>query len=879
MESLSETAAAAAPLNEFPSSRGRRRVAVDIGSILRRTRNGPCRRLRCRLSMLAWNFLSTPSSKGLRETFSCFRRTRLSPDPSTPLRSTAARDDEENVTLVAATPDHPRPSGDDASPESVHACTYYRVTEGSGSQLSLYLAFVGSILGCCLAYLVLYLLCVWRNDWQSIDATFYTISGKHWAWARILCALFFFVWFYSNLMTMSCALACSPPPCWRRSRRAAALTSAASPSAHPPDVSRVALVPSISPVHLFLLPLAVGGSAAFLLITFLVWGPEYRGVHLWLEFYGPFLYAVSLPLVTLLLAGAVVHFVFSSELSSGSCGGVASGAAGSPAPATATAAGCLPASFLAVSASAASSALDTEPRESLQRQSFSLSSPLLAASRSSSSSNDLSHGSRDDRVHTSASADTAGRGDVENLKGRSGGQRACGEICAAEAAAKSLNSTRLRPSATPGSREEAAGGERVSAAGRRRCSSARVWQSLLCHLPQAVGLLFLFGVWVFLLAAPFLLPSLFSSPCLLRGPPVSSDVNAERRNKFARANASDDRLPPFRRHDLHAWLPEKPLLVGHRGLPELRPENTEVSFEAAAAVGCDGLESDVVVSADGVPFLLHDETFARTTNVGEVFPSRTNTRADLFTWVDVQQLNAGDWWVKTDPYGTVDLVDPVVMKDISEQKVPKLEWLMEKAVTANRSLIYDLRCPDCHSNTWGCGDKCIDLTIDLVRKTRSSRYLWWLQGKRLEMKKEFPDITIVTAADRHFQHDDDNLTDILNVEWVELDAQLTRTWNEKGYWVNSYVVSQPWLLSYFWCAGVGSVTTNSCHRLKAMDAPVYVLSWSAFLWCSAIWDLFCIFLLVCLLYLCVYGASDCPGSLTTVAPAELIMTPDANEGE
>lgn len=42
----------------------------------------------------------------------------------------------------------------------------------------------------------------------------------------------------------------------------------------------------------------------------------------------------------------------------------------------------------------------------------------------------------------------------------------------------------------------------------------------------------------------------------------------------------------------------------------------------------------------------HDPTFARTTNIAKVFPSRARTRADLFTWMDIEQLNTGEWWLK-----------------------------------------------------------------------------------------------------------------------------------------------------------------------------------------------------------------------------------------
>lgn len=50
-------------------------------------------------------------------------------------------------------------------------------------------------------------------------------------------------------------------------------------------------------------------------------------------------------------------------------------------------------------------------------------------------------------------------------------------------------------------------------------------------------------------------------------------------------------------------------------------------------------------SYDGVPFLMHDATLRRTTNVAEVFPNRTHHDASMFTWAELQQLNAGDWFL------------------------------------------------------------------------------------------------------------------------------------------------------------------------------------------------------------------------------------------
>jgi len=56
---------------------------------------------------------------------------------------------------------------------------------------------------------------------------------------------------------------------------------------------------------------------------------------------------------------------------------------------------------------------------------------------------------------------------------------------------------------------------------------------------------------------------------------------------------------------------EKFLIIGHRGLPVLAPENTLKSFRMALASGADGVELDVQISRDGVPVVFHDFTTGR----------------------------------------------------------------------------------------------------------------------------------------------------------------------------------------------------------------------------------------------------------------------------
>ena len=61
------------------------------------------------------------------------------------------------------------------------------------------------------------------------------------------------------------------------------------------------------------------------------------------------------------------------------------------------------------------------------------------------------------------------------------------------------------------------------------------------------------------------------------------------------------------------------IITGHRGSLGTEPENTLRSFRRAVADGCDEIELDLRVSADGELVIIHDATVDRTTTgSGEV---------------------------------------------------------------------------------------------------------------------------------------------------------------------------------------------------------------------------------------------------------------------
>ncbi len=74
----------------------------------------------------------------------------------------------------------------------------------------------------------------------------------------------------------------------------------------------------------------------------------------------------------------------------------------------------------------------------------------------------------------------------------------------------------------------------------------------------------------------------------------------------------------------------------HRGASALAPENTLAAFQAAVDRGCSWIETDLRLTADDVPVLLHDASVERT----------TSGRGDVgkMPLAQVKRLDAGGWF-------------------------------------------------------------------------------------------------------------------------------------------------------------------------------------------------------------------------------------------
>ncbi|KFP14556.1 Glycerophosphodiester phosphodiesterase domain-containing protein 5, partial [Egretta garzetta] len=264
-------------------------------------------------------------------------------------------------------------------------------------------------------------------------------------------------------------------------------------------------------------------------------------------------------------------------------------------------------------------------------------------------------------------------------------------------------------------------------------------------------------------------------------------------------------------------LGPKPALIGHRGAPMLAPENTEMSFQKTIEHGGDGLETDVTISYDGIPFLMHDSTLRRTTNIKEIYPNDTAQNAALFSWDTLQELNAGTWFLKDKPFSCMGSLSRADQNQAMNQSIYKLSNFLRLADSQNKLVIFDLyRPPEKHPyrNSW------INRTLEVILNESGIRphlVLWLENDMRSFVQSVAPGFQQTMGSKAPV---DDLLMDNivkLNLAYTEMSSEDIRKYAEANITTNFYVVNEPWLFSLAWCSGAHSVTTNAVHTLKNLS--------------------------------------------------------------
>jgi glycerophosphoryl diester phosphodiesterase len=320
-------------------------------------------------------------------------------------------------------------------------------------------------------------------------------------------------------------------------------------------------------------------------------------------------------------------------------------------------------------------------------------------------------------------------------------------------------------------------------------------------------------------------------------------------------------------------LPAKPAIIADGGAARLAPENTLAAVELADAQNAFGFETYVRISSDGEPFLLRDETFARTTNIAEVYPSRVNDLASSFDIDEIDNLNAGLWFIQTDPYDTIENGE-ISQKQLSINQGQSIPTLSEAlAFVADQDMIvllHLIRPPENHPYS----DEFFDIVLSICQESDLNDAIWLeLEQDQIRISQsESPQITRVLAVS---SQEKPEVGDILarGYEIIHVDTGIPsksiRELRDEGLGVNVYTINQSWLFSQFWLSGVTSVSTTNIQLFSGLENPLINLPYTSYL---LIWGLFGIVFAIWL-------ASSFPLPERKVKPEAEIPTPSEPELE
>lgn len=265
------------------------------------------------------------------------------------------------------------------------------------------------------------------------------------------------------------------------------------------------------------------------------------------------------------------------------------------------------------------------------------------------------------------------------------------------------------------------------------------------------------------------------------------------------------------------FLPSKPIILAHRGVTSLAPENTIVAGELASEMGADGWEVDIRMSADGKLFLLHDRNFIRTTNIADIFPNRKKDDASTFTLAEIRQLDAGSWFIDDDPYQIFGFgkLDPLDHDKYRGLKIPTLEEVIN--LTEKLDLILDLDLKTSSSNN--------PLFDNLLfSKLLSSS----LNPERILLRNNNKKAINMTRLIRSIGEEAIQQKIILDITAYLSNEQYDNLHNENIV-IMAGVVNSPERFSQLWCLGLEYVLTDTPHLFTVMSKPEFYFTRNQYL--------------------------------------------------
>lgn len=232
-----------------------------------------------------------------------------------------------------------------------------------------------------------------------------------------------------------------------------------------------------------------------------------------------------------------------------------------------------------------------------------------------------------------------------------------------------------------------------------------------------------------------------------------------------------------------------PLVIGHRGLPGLYPEETRASYEHAADAGADSLELDLHMTKDCVLVARHNPWLSDNTNISDVAKSNAQVARRKRTVPGV--------WVNVRYPATAENGPARYLSDLTDPADPK---------SVLKSLVVD---GEDHTNDWSISD----FTLAELKQ--------WIGGTTFDARDERPTELNGKLPILSFQE----VIDIAKAKSAATDRVITTYPESKNpIWNNAQAIANG-------CGAPGThpfeaaiLTTLKDNNLNRKDAPVFVQS-------------------------------------------------------
>lgn len=273
----------------------------------------------------------------------------------------------------------------------------------------------------------------------------------------------------------------------------------------------------------------------------------------------------------------------------------------------------------------------------------------------------------------------------------------------------------------------------------------------------------------------------------------------------------------------------KILNIAHRGYSGKFDENTMIAFKKAIEYKADGIETDIQLSKDGVPVLIHDETLNRTTNGHGYVKDYTLDELKSFRIKSLPKIQAlkcealgklqnlkDNNEKNTIKLGEYTVEETIYFQDKDGEEIPTLKELLE-LVAGSDLKVLNLELKNSIINYNGLEEKVLDMIYKYDLKDKiiisSFNHLSLVKIRELDKEIKLGALTDSTLA---------NVPKYLKDIYVEcyhpcfpsiLNEEYMKEIKDAGIMVNPYTVNEEEHMNMVMKVKVDSIITNEVEKL------------------------------------------------------------------